>query len=154
MLALDQPHVIKLAANYTAWNAFNVGVAFNASSGLPLTPLAYNVAYGEAGDIPTAPIGSGIQTVDGFKTRTPFLTQTDLQLSYALKFGGRRQLTVLADAFNVFNQQTVLRYDQYTQLAAGTPNPDFGEPVSQVVSAPGPQFQIPRQIRFGARLGF
>jgi hypothetical protein len=152
ILALDQPHSLKLNANYSLHNGLNIGAAFNAGSGLPLTPLAYNVAYGEAGDIPTAPLGSGIQTVDGFKTRSPFLTQTDLQVSYAIKAGGNRHLTLLADVFNLFNQQTVIRYDTFTQLAAGTANPNFGEPVSQVVA--GPQYQAPTQIRFGARLQF
>jgi hypothetical protein len=151
-LRSDQPHSLKLNANYSLHNGLMIGAVFNASSGLPMTPLAYNVAYGEAGDIPAAPLGSGIQTVDGFKTRTPFLTQTDLQVSHAIKAGGNRHLTLLADVFNLFNQQTVLRYDTFTQLSAGTSNPDFGEPVSQVVA--GPQYQAPMQIRFGVRLQF
>src|SRR6266567_3628856 len=48
--------------------------------------------------------GEGFQTVDGFKTRTPFEYNTSLHADYAFKFGGQR-LIVLADLFNLFNLQ-------------------------------------------------
>ena len=41
-------------------------------------------------------------------TRTPFESQVDLQASYALKMAGTRRLTLLADVFNLFNQQRVM----------------------------------------------
>ncbi len=152
LLSLDQTHMIKLFANYAVGGRLNIGVGFNAHSGTPLTPLAWNPAYNEA-DIPLAPVGSGMDTVDGFRSRTPFVTQTDVQLSYTLRFG-RRQATLLADVFNLFNRQTTLMYDTYSQIGVNVANPNFGEPISEVASAPGPQFQPPRQIRFGVRVGF
>jgi hypothetical protein len=118
-----------------------------------LTPLTTNPAYGNGGEIPTAARGSGIQTVDGFKTRTPFQSRLDFQAAYNLKLGGDRRVTLLADIFNLFDQQIVQNYDNFTSLTfGGGPNPNFGQPTSQILA--GPQFQTPRQIRVGARFTF
>ena len=71
---------------------------------------------------------------------------------YNLKIGNRN-LQLIADAFNVFNTQTILAYDTYSELRFGVPNPDFGQAgVSGVVS--GQQFMTPRQIRLGLRFEF
>jgi hypothetical protein len=45
-------------------------------------------------------------------------------------------------------------YDQWTQLTGPAPNPDFGKPVTQVLGGAPPQFQTPRQVRFGVRFNF
>ncbi len=88
-------------------------------------------------------------------TRTPFMTQVDFQASYDLRLGGMRRLTVLADVFNLFDQQTVLNYDTWTSLTFGSgPNPNFGQPTSSVPNISGPQIQAPRQFRLGARFSF
>jgi len=130
----------------------NLGLGINGSSGAPLTPLAPNPDYTNPGEIPTAPRGSGIQTVDGFMTRTPFVTSVDVQASYTLLFGARR-LTLMADVFNLFDSQTVLNYDTWTSLVfTGPPNPNFGQPTSGIIA--GPQIQIPRQVRLGVRFTF
>jgi hypothetical protein len=131
-----------------------VGVGLSLSSGAPLTPLAANPNYTNGGEIPEAPRGSGIQTVDGFRTRTPFQSEVSLQASYKLNLGGSRTVTLLADVFNLFDTRTVLMYDQWTQLTGPVPNPDFGAPITQVLAGAPPQFQTPRQIRLGARVSF
>ena len=83
-----------------------------------------------------------------------FQTDVDAQVSYVIKLGGSRNVTLLADVFNLFDTQTVLMYDQWTQLTGPAPNPDFGAPITQVLAGAPPQFQTPRQIRLGARLSF
>ncbi len=91
--------------------------------------------------------------MDGFKTRTPFQSDFDLQAAYDFKLGGNRRLTVLADIFNLFNQQIVTNYDNFTSLSFGAgPNPNLGYPVSEILA--GPQYQTPRVVRFGARFMF
>jgi hypothetical protein len=153
ILPLDRPHQVKAFGSY-AWSyGLNLGVGVNLGSGKPLTPLAANAYYASGGEIPTAPRGSGIQTIDGFRTRTPFESQVDLQASYALRVGARA-ITVVADVFNLFSQQRVLDYDTWTQLSSLDPNPDFGKPVSQVPTVVGPQFQAPIQARVGIRFSF
>jgi outer membrane receptor protein involved in Fe transport len=154
ILPLDRPHQIKAFGNYTFPMGVNLGFGLDMSSGAPLTPLAANPNYASGGEIPEAPRGSGIQTIDGFKTRTPFVKRVDMQASYRLKLGADRSLTLLGDVFNLFDWRTTLMYDQWTQLTGPADNPDFGSPVTQVLLGSPPQFQAPRQVRLGARLSF
>jgi len=150
-LPLDRPHVVKVFGNYAFDMGLNVGLGLTMNSGTPLTALAANPNYTNGGEIPETPRGQGFQTVDGFRTRTPFEYNTDAHVDYAFKFGGNR-LVVLADVFNVFNLQRTVAYDNFDELELGVANPDFGKPVSEILA--GPQFQQPRQIRFGARFEF
>jgi hypothetical protein len=155
ILPLDRPHQFKLIGNYVhdRWNA---GVVFGGSSGAPLTPFASHPIPGyTGGEIPLAPRGSGIQTVDGFMKRTPFTTQLDVQLAYQLPLGSARHLSLVADVFNLFDQQTVQSYDMWSSLTfSGGPNPNYGYPTSSVLNVAGPQRQAPRQVRLGARFTF
>jgi outer membrane receptor protein involved in Fe transport len=154
ILPLDRPDQVKVFGNYLFPMGLSLGAGLDLSSGAPLTPLAANPVYTNGGEIPTVPRGSGIQTIDGFKTRTPFQSLVSLQASYQLKLQGARNVTLLADVFNLFDAQTVLMYDQWTQLDGPVTNPDFGKPVTQVLSGAPPQFQTPRQVRFGVRFNF
>jgi len=151
-LPLDRPHVVKVFGNYTFNMGLNLGLGLTMNSGKPLTALASNPNYTNGGEIPMTPRGDGFQTVDGFRTRTPFEYNTDVHADYGIHLGGNRRIVVLADVFNVFNLQRTIDYDNFVELEKGVTNPDFGEPVSQTVA--GPQFQIPRQVRFGARFEF
>lgn len=154
ILPLDRPHNVKLFTNYLFPMGLGVGVGMNLGSGAPLTPLAVNPNYTNGGEIPEGPRGSGIQTIDGFKTRTPFQTNVDLQASYRLRLGDNQNVTLLADIFNLFDTNTVTMYDQWTELDGPVPNPDFGAPITQVLGGSPPQFQPPRQFRLGARWSF
>ncbi len=98
------------------------------------------------------PRGAGFQTVDGFKTRTPFQSEVSAHLDYAIKMGGVRRLTLLADIFNLFDQQITLDYDNFYESTFGVLNPNFGTRTSSILA--GPQIQTPRQIRVGARFEF
>jgi len=154
VLPLDRPHQVKVFGNYLFPVGVNVGLGMTFISGAPLTPLAANPNYSNGGEIPEAPRGSGIQTIDGFKTRTPFLKTVNAQVSYTLKFGGKTGVTLLADVFNLLNSQDAVMYDQWTQLTGPAPNPDFGAPITHVLLGFPPQFQTPRQVRLGARILF
>jgi hypothetical protein len=151
-LPLDRPHVIKVFGNYLFNFGLNAGLGLTMNSGKPLTALAANPYYDNGGEIPVTPRGEGFETVDGFRTRTPFEYNTSLHADYAIKFGGSRRIVVLADVFNLFDQQRTIDYDNFSELSFGVANPDFGKPISENVA--GPQFQRPRQIRFGARFEF
>ena len=154
ILPLDRPNQFKLNGNYLFIRNLNIGANLNLSSGKPLTPMAANPNYGSRGEIPVAARGTGIQTIDGFMTRSPFESQIDFQASYVVNMGTNRRLTFLADIFNLFNQQRVLSYDQNTQLTYPNPNPDFGTPVNTNFLGAPPQFQSPRNIRLGVRFEF
>jgi len=155
ILPLDRPHQGKIFGNYQFPMGLNIGVGLNVSSGKPLTPFDPNPNYQNGGEIPDAPRGSGIQTVDGFKTRAPVYSQIDFQAAYSAKVGGTRRFTLMADVFNLFNQQTVLDYDTWTSLGfQEPPNPNFGLQSSSLFAGNPPQFQTPRQVRFGIRYEF
>lgn len=147
-LPLDRPHQFKVNSNYTMDNGIGLGIVVTALSGKPLTGLAANPWYTNGGEIPETARGEGIETIDGFKKRTPFEFQTDLQVSYNVRFGERR-VTLLADAFNLFNLRRTIDYNTFTELEFGVPNPDFGTPTSGNVA--GQMFQQPFSLRLGAR---
>jgi hypothetical protein len=153
-LPLDRPHQFKVFGSYAFDMGLRFGIGLTATSGKPLTPLAANPWYTNGGEIPEAPRGSGIQTVDGFRERTPFESQFDMQAAYSLNIGGNRRVTLLADVFNLFNTRRVTDYDSWTELGFGIPNPDFGQPIERLSGGSQPTFRTPFQLRFGARFEF
>ena len=92
-------------------------------------------------------------SAQGPKLGLPQMIQSRPQFGY---YGALLPVIVavlLFIGFNVFNTQTVLTYDSYSELRFGVPNPDFGQAgVSGVIS--GQQFATPRQIRIGVRYEF
>src|SRR5262245_3502637 len=156
ILPLDRAHQVKIFGNYAFPMGLSLGIGYTGTVGKPLTALAANPNYSNGGEIPETARGVGIQTIDGFKDRTPFLHEVNAQAAYVIRVGGRNELTLLADVFNLFDTQTVVDYNTWTEFAGGadfgTPDPDFGKPISHNVG--GPQFQAPRQIRFGVRFAF
>ncbi len=148
-LPLERPHQVKLFGNYAFENGLSVGVGANFGSGKPLTALAALAPYDNDSEIPLTPRGEGFETFEGFQTRTPFEPQIDVQASYGLNLGGRR-LTLLADAFNIFNIRRVTDYNAAVEFPSfGVDNPDFGTPTSANVS--GQMYQAPFALRLGAR---
>ena len=154
VLPLDRPNQVKLFGNYMFNSGLNLGLNVNLGSGRPLTPMAANPVYDSPGEIPAAPRGAGIQTLDGFMERTPFESQVDLEAAWAFKLNGNRRLTFMADVFNLFNEKRITGYDQDTQLNAGTANPDFGKPVNSLLGGTPAQYQTPFTLRIGARFEF
>jgi outer membrane receptor protein involved in Fe transport len=150
-LPLDRPHHFKVQGNRTFGN-LGIGARLSLLSGKPLTALASLPPYNNSSEVPETPRGAGFETVDGFKERTPMEAQVDLQASYVFNFGGNRQLTLLADAFNLFNIRRPIDYNAATETSFGVPNPDFGTVTSDNVA--GQMYQAPFQLRIGARLGW
>ena len=141
-LPLDRPHMFKVFGNYILPMGLNVGLGFTAQSGTPLTALAANPVYTNAGEIPLTPRGEGFETVDGFRDRTPWINSFDAHVDYRLRLFGNREIVLLADVFNLFDTQDVTDYDNYVEETFTVANPDFGRVLS---------YQIPRQLRIGAR---
>jgi hypothetical protein len=120
------------------------------TSGKPLTPLAANPVYGNGGEIPEAPRGSGFQTIDGLQTRTPFEYDTAVHADYAIKVTRSHRVVFVADVLNLINAQRALDYDPDTQTSFPVVNPDLGQPSRFNLA----QLQTPRQIRLGLRVEF
>jgi hypothetical protein len=149
LLPNDRPHQVKLYGNYMIAN-FNVGLGVNAGSGKPLTALASNPVYANAGEIPLTIRGGGMDTIeDGSRERTPTEFTVDLHADYGFDFGGRR-LMLLADVFNLFNRRSALDYDNYFETTVGVENPNFRY-ATNGGSANSASYQAPLSVRFGAR---
>ncbi len=141
----DRRHQAKVFGNYQFGFGANVGVGFQIGSGAPLTAMAANPLYDSPGEIPESPRGQGFQTEQGFKTRTPAQMSFDVHGDYGIKFGGARRLVLLADVFNLFDQQRVTDYDYYTEIGFKQTDPNFGRIIA---------YQNPRTARFGLRFEF
>jgi hypothetical protein len=151
LLPNDRTHQVKVYGTYNLPVGLNVGAGVNLGSGQPLTQLAANPNYDSPGEIPMTKRGAGFQTVDGFKKRTPFEAAINAHVDYAFGTLGRR-LVLLADFFNLGNLHRAVTYNNYFEYPTfGTLNPDFGT-VGSLVTRVG--YQVPQQIRFGARFEF
>jgi hypothetical protein len=151
----DRPHQVKVYGSYTL-GAMNMGLGFNWGSGRTMTAFASNPIYTNAGEVPETLRGDGIDTAtDGFVQRAPADVQLDLHLDYTIKLGGVRdqRIVLLADVFNVFNRQKPTDYDNYTETAYLTLNPNYGLPLNGGASST-PSFQAPLSLRLGARFEF
>jgi hypothetical protein len=89
--------------------------------------------------------------VAAFPPQTPMEASINAHVDYA--FGGNlRRVVLLLDVFNLGNLQRVTGYNYYYEYPAfGTLNPDFGE-IGNPVTKIG--YQLPQQIRLGARFEF
>lgn len=151
-LPLDRTHDIKVYGTYHVGRGLNLSLGLELQSGAPLTAFAAHPVYDTGGEIPLTPRGAGFETSDGFLTRTPWTKPVNAGVSYALRMGAR-SLLLSADVFNVFDTQTTLDYDAFSELQFGVPNPDFGA-AGVSATASGQQFTTPRQIRIGIRYEF
>jgi hypothetical protein len=149
VLPNDRTHQFKVYGNYEL-NGLNMALGINAGSGRSLTGFWANPAYTNPGEIPDNVRGSGVQTVDGFLTRTPFEFLVDAQLGYNFKVGQSQHLLVSVDVFNVFNSQKPTNYDVNHDAGFLIANPNFGQPVNGG-NGSLTSFEVPRRIRFGVR---
>jgi len=146
----DRTHQVKVYGTYNMPAGLNLGLGLNLSSGMPLTAMAANPNYASPGEIPMTARGAGFQTVDGFKTRTPWEPAINAHVDYG--FGNLRRIVLLLDVFNLGNIQRVTGYNYYYEYPSfGTLNPDFGQ-IGNPVTRIG--YQMPQQIRLGARFEF
>jgi len=140
---------LKVFATY-AWSSLNLGLGFNAGSGRRLTALAANPTYNNSGEIPLTLRGGGFETADGFLANTKAEIVFDMHADYSIKLSSRQRVVLIADVFNLLNEQNPTWYDVDVEAALGSLNPNFGQPVNGG-SANTNAFRTSRQIRLGAR---
>ena len=150
MLPNDRPHQIKVYGTYTL-GAANLGLGLNWGSGRSMTRMDANPVYANSGEIPHTLRGEGIQTVfDGFVERAPADVSIDLHADYTMKFG-KQSVVLMADVFNLLDNQDPTDYDNYGDRGFEVANPNYGLPLNGGGSST-PSFAAPRAIRLGARL--
>jgi hypothetical protein len=75
----------------------------------------------------------------------------DLHADYSLNVGGGRNVTLIADLFNLTNRRTATDYDNCSDTTFGGSNPNFGLPINGCSGAL-PSYQAPLATRIGVRL--
>jgi outer membrane receptor for ferrienterochelin and colicin len=136
LLPNDRQHVFNLFGSYTWATGLTLGSSLRVQTGIPVTPLGHNLAYGDDGEIPLEERGS--------RGRTPTTTDIGLHADYAIQMG-TRQVEVIADVFNILNQQKGSDYDlRYEVGGSGTQynSADFGKPNA---------YERPLSFRFALR---
>jgi hypothetical protein len=146
VLNSDRRHQFKLFGNYV-WHNFNVGASWLPTSGTPITNFLAHPAYLNAGEIPVCPDGTFTCAGGprGAYGRTAWTFDVNLHGDYTIKLGERARVKFVADLFNLFDEQKVIRVNQWSQLNGGGTNPDFLKPGLE-------QFQDPYEVPFNARL--
>ena len=90
-----------------AISGLNVGLSYRWLSGTPLNAYGYSLAYQnwEYYLVERGSVGRG-----------PSDWEADLNLSYPIRLGGQKRLSVIADIFNLFNRQAMTQFDERYNL--------------------------------------
>jgi hypothetical protein len=165
LLETDRTNQFKLFGNYM-WKNLNFGVSWLPTSGTPITDLLDHPAYLNAGEVPVCPSASGPEPLSttitpssflcpggprGAFGRTAWTFDVNLHFDYTVKLGERMRVKFVADLFNIFNEQKVVRVNQFGEVGGspGTANPDFLKPA---LSGDPVTFGDPYENPFNARL--
>ena len=161
-LPTDRTHQVKISGVYQFKFGTSVGINQFAMSGTPITRVAAVLA---GHNYPLFYLGRGS---DG---RTPAYLQTDLQVAHNIKLGSTRQLQLLFNVLNLFDQRAVT--DRWPNMRRTGTSLNFNENafyagqvnIQSLIDAgayqsPDPRFlsnfayQAARQARLGVRFLF
>lgn len=157
LLPNDREHQFKLYGSYLWPFKLITGFYGQFLSGTPISQLGAHRIYGN---------NERFITPRGSFGRTPDVWNVDLHVEYPITFGNGTELKLIADVFNVTDEQkasavdqtwTFERADRTTDpnecggpgtgpgTACPNGNPNFGTPTA---------YQSPRTVRFGVKLAF
>ena len=149
-LNTDRRHTFNSFLSYTFSSTLlknlTLGSSVRAQTGAPLNDLRAHPVYGNAGEIP---IGGR-----GALGRTNSYGQGDLHADYLIHVKEKQNLHFGADLFNVSNQETQLRVNQFQDASFGVPNKDFLKPVGNGNIGIQPGYQRPFYARLFAKWEF
>ena len=152
VLPSDRRHQFKLFGNYQLGN-LSLGAGWTPTSGSPISKLLDHPAYENAGEIPVCPDGTFTCSGGprGQEGRSAWTFPLNVHGEYTWRLGERARVKFVADLFNLFNEQALLRVNQFAEInnSPGTPNPDFLKPYLSGVPV---VFPDPYQDPFSARL--
>jgi hypothetical protein len=149
-LNTDRRHIFNNFVSYTFATGMlrnlTLGTGVRIESGVPINDLRAHPVYQNGGEIPVGGRGS--------LGRTPTTGEGDVHAEYAFKVREKQSLHVGADLFNVANQKTQVRIDQFQDASLGTPNFDFKHPVGSGNIGIPPAYQRPFNARLFAKWEF
>ncbi len=143
-LNTDRRHIFNNFVSYAFSSGFlknlTLGTSVRIVTGVPINDLRAHPVYQNAGEIPFGGRGA--------LGRTPTTGEGDLHAEYTWKLGETQAIHFGSDMFNIANQKTQLRVDQFQDAALNSPNLDFLHPVGNGNIGISPAHQRP----FNARL--
>jgi len=163
LLSNDRPWQFKFDGIYRFNFGLTTGLSTYWRSGTPITAMGYSDWYGN---------WEYYLSERGAFGRTDDEWEADLHFGYPIRLGGRLELNLLVDIFNIFNRQGEtgrwLRYDwiynggedyQSVDWFTGEPNPPIvpGDPDRPPLNPAwntSSSWQDPRTIRLGVRFSF
>ncbi len=149
-LNTDRRHIFNNFISYTFTTGFmknfTLGTSVRIETGVPINDLRAHPVYQNGGEVPFGGRGA--------LGRTPATGEGDLHAEYKLKLTEKQTLQFGADLFNLVNQQTQLRVDQFQDASLGTPNFDFKKPVGSGALGVPPAYQRPFNARLFAKWVF
>ncbi len=124
-LNTDRRYVLNVEPSYVVPNSIVKGLVLganlNVETGIPLTTLAAQQAYGNPGEVPIYGRGD--------LGRSPTVGTIDAHLEYPLRLGEGKQLKFQFDAFNIMNTKRSILSTENVDLGFQTPNADFANHV-------------------------
>jgi Carboxypeptidase regulatory-like domain/TonB-dependent Receptor Plug Domain len=149
-LNTDRRHIMNAFLSYSFTGGFlrnlTLGTGVRVESGIPINDLRAHPAYQNAGEIP---VGGR-----GHLGRTPTDGQADAHADYALKLTEKHRLHFGADLFNITNQRTQLRVDEWEDRSFLVKNADFLKPRQTSGLSIQPGFQRPFYARLFVKWEF
>jgi hypothetical protein len=120
-LNTDRKYVLNIEPSYVLGSTLAKGLVLGANlvveSGIPLTTLAAQQTYGNAGEVPLYGRGD--------LGRSPTTGTIDAHIEYPLKISEGKQLKFQFDAFNIANTKRSILSTEEVDLGFGVPNQDF-----------------------------
>jgi carboxypeptidase family protein len=149
-LNTDRRHIFNNFLSYTFGSTFlknlTLGTGIRIETGTPLNDLRAHPVYANAGEVPFGGRGA--------LGRLPTTGEGDIHADYAWKLTEKQRLHFGADLFNVANQKTLTREDQFQDASLGVPNFDFKHPRGSGNIGIPPAYQRPFYGRLMVRWEF
>ena len=149
-LNTDRRHIFNNFVSYTFSSSFlrnlTLGAGVRVQTGTPLNDLRAHPVYANAGEVPFGGRGS--------LGRLPTTGEGDVHADYAIKIKENQRLHFGADLFNVANQKTLTREDQFQDASLNVPNFDFKHPRGSGNIGIPPAFQRPFYARLMVKWEF
>lgn len=136
----DRRHSMKLFGIWKVRDNLQASFAWSLSDGRPRNVFSYHPTDWWAGLYgPISFFDQDLPSPRGALGRSDSVNRIDAGIRYSQDIG-RTAMTIKLDVFNLFNESTVVDYDDRSQIYGRRPNPNFGLPVWH---------QQPRHIRIG-----
>ena len=163
VLNTDVRHLVNGFVSYTLSGNHARGLTLGSSvhfqTGIPINNLFAHPVYANAGEIPfCADNTTNCASARGALGRTNDWGSVDFHSDYPIRITEGSRLKLGVDLFNITNNRTQLREDQFAQRTVGVPNADFQKPTgvgpSAVNGNTNPGYQRPFNARFSVRYEF